>query len=53
MAQAYPKSTFIGSDYHEGSVLRARKRVADAGLEDRVSFDVASAQTSAAARTTW
>jgi 2-polyprenyl-3-methyl-5-hydroxy-6-metoxy-1,4-benzoquinol methylase len=45
MAQAYPESTFTGSDYHEGSVLGARKRAADAGLADRVSFDVASAQT--------
>jgi len=45
MAQAFPASTFTGSDYHEGSVLRARKRAADAGLADRVSFDVATAQT--------
>jgi len=37
-------STFTGSDYHEGSVLSARKRIADAGLGARVSFDVASAQ---------
>jgi SAM-dependent methyltransferase len=44
MARAYPNSTFTGSDYHEGSVLQARKRIADAGLEGRVSFDVASAQ---------
>ena len=45
MAQAYPNSTFTGSDYHEESVAEARKRAADAGLGDRVSFDVASAQT--------
>jgi 2-polyprenyl-3-methyl-5-hydroxy-6-metoxy-1,4-benzoquinol methylase len=45
MAQAFPESTFTGSDYHEESVLAARKRAADAGLADRVSFDVASAQT--------
>ncbi len=44
MASAYPRSTFSGSDYHEESVLQARKRIADAGLDDRVSFDVASAQ---------
>ena len=44
MARAYPNSTFTGSDYHEGSVLQARKRIAEAGLEGRVSFDVASAQ---------
>jgi 2-polyprenyl-3-methyl-5-hydroxy-6-metoxy-1,4-benzoquinol methylase len=45
MAQAFPESTFTGSDYHEESILEARKRAADAGLGDRVSFDVASAQT--------
>jgi 2-polyprenyl-3-methyl-5-hydroxy-6-metoxy-1,4-benzoquinol methylase len=45
MAEAFPESTFTGSDYHEGSVQQARKRAADAGLADRVSFDVATAQT--------
>ena len=45
MAQAFPESTFTGSDYHEDSILEARKRAADAGLTDRVSFEVASAQT--------
>jgi 2-polyprenyl-3-methyl-5-hydroxy-6-metoxy-1,4-benzoquinol methylase len=45
MAQAYPNSTFTGSDYHEGSVIQARKRAADAGLAGRATFDVASAQT--------
>jgi 2-polyprenyl-3-methyl-5-hydroxy-6-metoxy-1,4-benzoquinol methylase len=45
MAQAFPESTFTGSDYHEESILEARKRAADAGLTDRVSFEVASAQT--------
>jgi SAM-dependent methyltransferase len=44
MARAYPNSMFTGSDYHEGSIARARKRVADAGLGDRVTFEVASAQ---------
>ena len=45
MAQEFPDSTFTGSDYHEGSIAEARKRAADAGLADRVNFDVASAQT--------
>jgi ubiquinone/menaquinone biosynthesis C-methylase UbiE len=45
MARAFPKSSFTGSDYHEGSITQARKRVADAGLADQVRFDVASAQT--------
>ena len=45
MARAYPNSVFAGSDYHDESVIQARKRAADAGLDGRVSFDVASAQT--------
>ena len=45
MARAFPNSSFTGSDYHEGSITQARKRVADAGLADQVRFDVASAQT--------
>jgi ubiquinone/menaquinone biosynthesis C-methylase UbiE len=45
MARAFPNSGFTGSDYHEGSITQARKRVADAGLADQVRFDVASAQT--------
>ncbi len=44
MARAYPRSSFTGSDYHEGSITQARKRIAEAGLAGRVSFDVASAQ---------
>jgi SAM-dependent methyltransferase len=44
MARAYPRSFFTGSDYHEGSIAQARKRIAEAGLAGRVSFDVASAQ---------
>ena len=45
LAQAYPASTFVGSDYHDGSIEEARKRAADAGVGDRVSFEVATAQT--------
>jgi 2-polyprenyl-3-methyl-5-hydroxy-6-metoxy-1,4-benzoquinol methylase len=43
MAGAFPHSTFVGSDYHEGSVATARERAAAAGLADRVRFDVAPA----------
>jgi 2-polyprenyl-3-methyl-5-hydroxy-6-metoxy-1,4-benzoquinol methylase len=43
MAQAYPASTFTGSDYHEGSITLARERARDAGVADRVSFEVAPA----------
>jgi hypothetical protein len=45
LADAYPSSTFQGSDYHQGSIDQARKRAAEAGVTDRVSFEVASAQT--------
>lgn len=44
MAQAFPSSTFVGYDYHEASVDTARKRAADAGVSDRVRFEVASAK---------
>ncbi len=42
MAQAFPESTFVGSDYHEASIEIARQRAQDAGVADRVSFEVAS-----------
>ena len=44
MAQAYPASTFVGSDYHDGSIAEARTRAAEAGVADRASFEVAGAQ---------
>jgi ubiquinone/menaquinone biosynthesis C-methylase UbiE len=44
LAQAYPRSTFAGSDYHERSIEIASKRAADAGVQDRTTFQVASAQ---------
>jgi 2-polyprenyl-3-methyl-5-hydroxy-6-metoxy-1,4-benzoquinol methylase len=40
MAQAFPNSTFVGSDYHEGSIDTARQRAHEAGVADRVSFKV-------------
>jgi 2-polyprenyl-3-methyl-5-hydroxy-6-metoxy-1,4-benzoquinol methylase len=43
MAEAFPNSTFVGSDYHDGSIETARKRAQEAGLADRVSFEVAPA----------
>jgi SAM-dependent methyltransferase len=45
LAEEYPASTFLGSDYHDGSIEAARKRAADSGVGDRVNFQVASAQT--------
>ena len=44
MAQAYPKSTFIGFDYHDKSIEVARERAKEAGLEERVEFEVARAK---------
>ena len=45
MAQAYPKSRFSGFDNHEASIKTARARAEDAGVTDRVTFEVADART--------
>ncbi len=45
MARAFPRSTFVGFDYHPPSIERARAAAQDAGVADRVRFDVASAKT--------
>jgi SAM-dependent methyltransferase len=44
MAAAYPASRFIGFDYHEPSIQYARKAATDAGVSDRVRFEVATAK---------
>jgi len=44
MAQAYPKSTFVGFDYHDGSIKMAREAAMKAGVGDRVKFEVAKAK---------
>lgn len=43
MAKAYPASRFWGFDTHEGSIAIARQVAREAGVEDRVSFEVAKA----------
>lgn len=43
MAQQFPNSTFHGIDFHEPSIAEARKRAAEAGV-DNVEFTVARAQ---------
>jgi SAM-dependent methyltransferase len=43
MAQAFPASTFAGFDYHEASIEMAAERAQEAGVGDRVSFEVAPA----------
>jgi ubiquinone/menaquinone biosynthesis C-methylase UbiE len=45
MATEYDRARIAASDYHDGSIELARKRAADAGVAERVSFEVASAQT--------
>jgi SAM-dependent methyltransferase len=44
LAKAFPKSTFVGFDYHGPSIDRARERARDAGVSDRVHFEVATAK---------
>jgi SAM-dependent methyltransferase len=44
MAKAFPKSTFVGFDYHDESIDKARQRAATAGVSKNVSFTVASAK---------
>jgi 2-polyprenyl-3-methyl-5-hydroxy-6-metoxy-1,4-benzoquinol methylase len=43
MAQAYPRSAFVGSDYHDGSIETARRQAAEAGVAERVTFETAPA----------
>ena len=44
MAQAYPKSTFVGFDYHAPSIEHARGAAAKAGVSERARFEVAKAK---------
>jgi SAM-dependent methyltransferase len=44
LAEAYPQSEFVGFDYHPESIERARASAREAGLEDRVSFEIAAAK---------
>ena len=43
MAGAFPSSTFVGSDYHAGSIATARRRAGEAGVADRVRFEATPA----------
>jgi SAM-dependent methyltransferase len=43
LASAFPASRFSGSDYHPESITLAKKRAADAGVADRVTFETATA----------
>lgn len=44
MAKAFPKSRFIGFDYHGRSIEHAKHAAQEAGVGDRVSFEVAKAK---------
>ena len=44
MAKAFPNSEFFGFDYHDASIQRARKAAQEAGVGDRITFEVASAK---------
>jgi SAM-dependent methyltransferase len=45
MAQAFPNSKFVGSDYHEGSIQTARERAHEAGVSERVVFETTLASS--------
>lgn len=44
MAQAYPNSTFYGFDYHDKSIETARQKAVEAGVSDRVTFEVVNSK---------
>ncbi len=44
MAQAYPHSTFVGFDFHLPSIEQARQAAHEAGVTDRVRFEIAKAK---------
>jgi len=44
MAKSFPKSEFLGFDYHDKSIETAIQRAKDAGVDDRVRFEVAKAK---------
>ncbi len=45
LAKAFPRSTFVGFDYHRASIDRARQRAAETGVADRARFEVATAKS--------
>jgi SAM-dependent methyltransferase len=44
MARAYARSSFVGFDYHAGSVAAARASARAAGVADRVRFEISPAK---------
>jgi 2-polyprenyl-3-methyl-5-hydroxy-6-metoxy-1,4-benzoquinol methylase len=45
MAKSYPKSEILGFDYHDKSIETAKQRANDAGVGDRIRFEVSSAKS--------
>jgi SAM-dependent methyltransferase len=43
LAHAFPASRFVGFDYHADSIRAAREATSEAGLDDRIGFEVAGA----------
>jgi ubiquinone/menaquinone biosynthesis C-methylase UbiE len=50
MAQAFPKSKFVGIDYHESSIAVARERAKRAGVADQIRFEVATPRALASSK---
>jgi SAM-dependent methyltransferase len=44
MAQAFPNSTFVGFDYHDGSIEQARLRAEEADVAKNATFETAAAK---------
>jgi SAM-dependent methyltransferase len=45
LGQSFPNSRIVGSDYHAPSIKKARERAVEAGVAERVSFEVACSRT--------
>jgi ubiquinone/menaquinone biosynthesis C-methylase UbiE len=50
MAQAFPKSTFVGIDYHEAAIAVAQERAKQAGVADQIRFEVANPRVLASSK---
>jgi ubiquinone/menaquinone biosynthesis C-methylase UbiE len=53
MAQAFPKSKFVGIDYHESSIEVARERAKQAGVADQIRFEVGTPRVLASSKETF
>ena len=45
MAQSFPHSKFFGFDYHDASISSAQLAAEEAGVADRISFEIAPAKS--------